>query len=455
LLVLLLFLTSFPAFSATPQFEVPIQSLESSQLRHIGKFDGDSIPDLLLISQNRVYFRKGDGKGNFGTPIQSSLASEVFNSTFTAVGDLTGDQIDDLVYVVPFGRNVQIYQGSTLGVFSLYRSIEINYGINKPIVGHFNSDNYPDLLVTSTSSWGSNYFLEGSINGIGTALSEYKEGFYPRGFWCEVSQAAKISPSGSSALLCMGSTSIGIIPMISATSPGLVAGYSSIYTSYPEDKDYAISDLNSDGLQDLIALRGNFDSLRLQIFENSNLGLNPPINFVTNLLSWQDELFLSDVDGDSRTDIILFKPNGQTLYALNLGSLKFQPFQTLNTSITNERLIVKDLNGDGIGDFIYSGNNRVSVLIAKNATKAEAEAKAKAEAEAKAKAEAEAKAKAEAEAKAKAEAEAKAKAEAEAKAKAEAEAKLNPDRSITCFKGKLKLKVIGKKPKCPSGYKKK
>jgi hypothetical protein len=57
----------------------------------------------------------------------------------------------------------------------------------------------------------------------------------------------------------------------------------------------------------------------------------------------------------------------------------------------------------------------------------------------------------------KAEAEAKAKAEAEAKAKAEAEAKAKaPKRSsITCTKGKSTLKVSGKKPKCPAGYKRK
>jgi len=77
------------------------------------------------------------------------------------------------------------------------------------------------------------------------------------------------------------------------------------------------------------------------------------------------------------------------------------------------------------------------------------------EAEAKARAEAEAKAKAEAEAKAKAEAEAKAKAEAEAKAKAEADAKKITNKSIICKKGKSTLKVIGKNPKCPSGYNRK
>jgi len=88
--------------------------------------------------------------------------------------------------------------------------------------------------------------------------------------------------------------------------------------------------------------------------------------------------------------------------------------------------------------------------------KAEAEAKAKAEAEAQANARL-AQAKAEAEAKAKAEAEAKAKAEAEAKAKAEAEAKAkaSSQKSITCVKGKSSLKVVGKNPKCPKGYKRK
>ena len=50
----LTFGTVSPAFSASPQFEAPIQFLESSQLKHIGKFDGDSFPDLLLVYQNKI-----------------------------------------------------------------------------------------------------------------------------------------------------------------------------------------------------------------------------------------------------------------------------------------------------------------------------------------------------------------------------------------------------------------
>jgi hypothetical protein len=96
----------------------------------------------------------------------------------------------------------------------------------------------------------------------------------------------------------------------------------------------------------------------------------------------------------------------------------------------------------------FFGNNSVEVTNAAYKAKAEAEAKAKAEAEAKAKAEAEVKAKAEAEVKAKAEAEVKAK----AKAKAEANSRTS---TIVCVKGKSTLKVSGKKPKCPAGFKKK
>lgn len=77
-------------------------------------------------------------------------------------------------------------------------------------------------------------------------------------------------------------------------------------------------------------------------------------------------------------------------------------------------------------------------------------AKARAAAELKARQEAEAKAAAEL--KARQEAEARAKAEAETRAKAEAAKKKT---TITCIKGKLSMKVIGVKPKCPVGYKKK
>jgi hypothetical protein len=103
-------------------------------------------------------------------------------------------------------------------------------------------------------------------------------------------------------------------------------------------------------------------------------------------------------------------------------------------------------------DVIKSAEKYLADLTVKEAL--EIEAKAKVEAEAKAKAEAEAKAKA----KAKAEAEAKAKAEAEAKAKAQAKKEAMPRSTkskITCVKGKSVLKVIGKSPKCPVGYKRK
>jgi len=108
----------------------------------------------------------------------------------------------------------------------------------------------------------------------------------------------------------------------------------------------------------------------------------------------------------------------------------------------------------------------LDLTSALNAAKAEADAKVRAEAEAKAKVEAEARAKVEAEARAKAEAEAKAKATPTPTPVATPIATLVPTSTpsaapaakkttITCVKGKLKKKVTAKKPKCPTGYKKK
>jgi len=102
-------------------------------------------------------------------------------------------------------------------------------------------------------------------------------------------------------------------------------------------------------------------------------------------------------------------------------------------------------------DLIKEAEAIVQEIIKRNE-----KAKAETEAEAKAKAEAEADAKALAEAQASARlAQAKAEAEAKAKAEAEAKAKASSQKSITCVKGKSSLKVIGKNPKCPKGYKKK
>jgi hypothetical protein len=377
------FLTSLginsPAFSAVPQFDAPIQSLESSQLRHVGNFDGDSFADLLLLSQDKLIYRKGIGNGDFGGPVVSVLGLQLFSTTRTAVGDLTGDKIDDFAFMVPFGKDLQIYKGSPQGVFTLYRSVELDYGVSKPVIGKFNSDTFEDVLITSSSIWGGNYFLEGTATGLSTIKVEYKDGFYPNGMRCDISQISRISPTGLPAFLCIGSSSIGIVPMISATQPSIVNGYSSPYTSYPEDRHYAIGDFSGDGLLDVAALRGNSGAISLLIYENSNLGLNTPKNLSTSPISWQDQLFASDLDGDGRSDLILFRPNSQTLYSINQGGLKFQTFQVLTTNLANDALTIEDVNGDGLGDFIYSGNSRVSVALTINVIKIEAEKKAAAE----------------------------------------------------------------------------
>jgi nucleoid-associated protein YgaU len=120
-------------------------------------------------------------------------------------------------------------------------------------------------------------------------------------------------------------------------------------------------------------------------------------------------------------------------------------------------LVISDLNGDSIGDFIYSGNNRVSVAMTKNVFKIAAEAKLAADKAAADKAAAD-KAAADKAAADKAAAD-KAAAEKAAAEKAAAEkAAVKPkvmvrEKTLTCIKGKSSLRVIGKNPKCPTGYK--
>ena len=374
---------AYPAFSASPQFESPIQALESSQLRHVGNFDGDSYPDLLLLAQDKISYRKGLGNGGFGAAIVSVLGLQLFNSTPTAVGDLTGDSIDDFVFMVPFGKDLQVYKGSAQGVFTLYRSVELDYGVSKPIVGNFNADPYQDILITSTSIWGGNYFIEGTSSGLSVTKTEYKDGFYPNGMRCDISRISKISPTGLPGFLCIGSSSIGIVPMNSATQPAIVNAYTSPYTSNPDDRQYAIAEFSGDGLLDLAALRGNSGSINLLIYENSSFGLNSPRIVKAGVLSWQTQLLTSDIDGDGRSDLVLFNPNGSNFYSLNLGNLSFQPFQLVPMNLSNEVLIFADLNVDGMGDFIFAGNSRISVALVKNVTKIAADAKPTIEADAK------------------------------------------------------------------------
>jgi hypothetical protein len=504
------------ASEIAPSFKVPMQYLEPKRPAAIGQFDSDKCPDLLLVATDQVSVRSGDCKGGLLEPITTSLQHSFFTSTEYVTGEMTGDQIDDLAFIVPFGKTIVVYRGTSNGLFVLFKSIEINFGINRLVAGFFDSDSYLDILATYSDIWGSNYFLPGTPSGISSTFVEYEKGFYVSGFGCRVVKAGSVSPQGTPSLICSGDSEIGVLPMKSAVSPGEMLSFSAGRQVFRESRNYSVGDLNNDGMEDLVAFRQTYASGSVELFLNSRLGLTRRV-LIAGLQSSSKEIIgVGDFDGDRDLDIGLSLGNiGFTIFR-NDGNLSFRQFNI--PTVRGSNALMGDLDLDGVTDVVTYSDSRISAWVSVNS------AKAKAEAEAKAKAEAEAKAKAEAEAKAKAEAEAKAEAVARTEACTSAEKNVlrikdliansiktypasraefemlltfsifgvrcpssselfqlqgiyqstvesaierqranlemkgniglkSSDKSIRCVRGKNVLKVTGKKPRCPKGFK--
>jgi Bacterial Ig-like domain (group 3)/FG-GAP-like repeat len=137
-------------------------------------FNGDSKADVLVLDRNYVgtspsslLVLPGDGKGNLGAPITSSIN---LTPTMVVVADMNHDQKPDAVMIGPgIDANpkvsVLINQGN--GTFTAEQDYTIG-AANSLAVGDFNGDGFMDVAVSEGSA--GVFVLLGQSNGtLGTA----------------------------------------------------------------------------------------------------------------------------------------------------------------------------------------------------------------------------------------------------------------------------------------------
>ena len=83
--------TSLVKFSAAKSVTLAAQK---EYFPVVGKFDGDSKPDLALVGNDHVYLFTGDGAGNFAAAASVPTGAGCDSA---AAADLNGDGLDDLV----------------------------------------------------------------------------------------------------------------------------------------------------------------------------------------------------------------------------------------------------------------------------------------------------------------------------------------------------------------------
>ncbi len=120
----------------------------------IADVNHDGHPDIVVLSEftgqsfgSRVWVFLGDGAGNFGSGIETSLDEYADG---LAVGNLNGDSFPDLALASCCGfANTEVWAGNGNGTFTGPTELPVGISSSFPILADINGDNKLDLLVAT------------------------------------------------------------------------------------------------------------------------------------------------------------------------------------------------------------------------------------------------------------------------------------------------------------------
>ena len=324
---------------------------KSVQRRMLANVTGDTAPDIVVFGQDGVYIAANDGAGNFsvlcdGDPcvedyaVAQGYANFDLNPRF--IEDMNDDGLADIVAIADGGVKIGLSTGSGFvdanpGGFAFPGiSVDVGgYGAENPrLMADVNGDGFKDLVAFGTAETfivtnnrDNTFQTTGSRPGLMTFTSGYRVARHIR----------------------------------------------------------AAADIDGDGREDLIGFANDVTVVALADNNGSVAAIAPTVSdqFGYND-GWRipnDQRFLSDVDGDGRPDIIGFGPLspggvGATFYALNTDDeFAFVGVQTWLDDFSTGRgwtyndnpRFVADVNGDGRGDIVAFGDERLDVVFALSA----------------------------------------------------------------------------------------
>ena len=251
-----------------------------------GDFDGDGNPDIVAVSQNyndpSIIIYRNDGGGSFTSEtIPTSLQG---SSRLLATGDLNGDHLLDIILVLGFtdhGQSVYWLKNQGNGHFDspILLLTDNDTGLSgRPIVTDFDDDGDLDLIVNDVQE-----FLLLKNNGNGQFTSP----------------------------ITLGNT----------------GKQESFYARWPKNS-LAISDLNNDGFKDFVATK---------VFEDDNY------NIVSTVLWMKNQSNMNVGTPSPLSDTLIVRKQND-------------PYNLFYHEIQFSSVTTADINKDGMTDVIVAAN---------------------------------------------------------------------------------------------------
>jgi trimeric autotransporter adhesin len=308
-------LTSEPGAGFAGSSLLPVASLNSGNTVLTADFNGDGIPDLVILGNDTISVLLGNGDGTFtAAPYPSSELPGAI-----AVGDFNGDGIPDLAVAPALDEgNSEVLLGKGDGTFTIANgSFGIGNGTstsNSIAAADFNGDGKLDLVETCASldDGPCNLLLIQFGNGDGTFMQ---------------------SPAVLIALAFSGSQSM------------------------------AVGDFNGDGQPDLAVTNSGGNGVN--VFLNREGGLSA-VSAIPATGTSPSSIAAADFNGDGKLDLAVANSGSNNVtILLGNGDGTFTAAASPATGTAPNSVAVADFNGDGVPDLAVAnaGSSNVTILL--------------------------------------------------------------------------------------------
>jgi adhesin/invasin len=345
------------AFGAGTYYASGVAGDFSGQGIAIGDLNGDKKPDVVVTEENAgfiIFLNQGGGVFKETGVVSGPFVSATSN---ILLADINNDKKLDAVVPDAFG-NVYTFLGTGKGTFTTGGAYALEvYGSGNSLValGDFNNDGALDLLDTANNTTSSVSLGRGdgtfqtaqfyNFAGPSQAQTMVVADFNGDGF---PDVAAQGIPNGS----------VGVI--LGSSHGALTA--KPVYTTVCTNcfvYGIAAGDVNGDGKQDLVATTSVNNTVSV-MFGTGTGKFGKPKNYPTGASAQEMQIYLVDVNGDGKLDIVTSNADGSISVLVNKGSGTFAAPVLITSldSLTQEddQLTFADFNGDGKMDIAVAAN---------------------------------------------------------------------------------------------------
>ena len=334
-----------------------------------GDLDGDGNRDVITTGYaNNQYLiwkviNRGDGSFKEPSAAGGGASTPIYG---VAVGDLDNDGDLDYVYtntgstVTSGSVHAGLNDGS--GFFNSGSSYTLGDYPSKVVVANLNTDNYPDIAVTTTNQYGGLTKVKVLLNNGDGSFGTPAEYFAGRGSNID---AADLDGDGYTDLVVTDTSNnkLSILFNVGSTNPGVFSG-SVAYQADGGPQGVVTGDFDSDGDPDVAT--ADYSGKSVSVFFNNAGNLAMPVTYDIGI-DLQDILAL-DMDQDGHLDLVGQAYGGELALLLNNRDGSFSPPQYLKAG--RWAITGGDFDSDGDTDIITApgvGYNGIVLLRNKQA----------------------------------------------------------------------------------------